>query len=124
MESEKHYETLDPEDWGEMRDLAHRMIDDAITYLETIGTRPVWQPVPEDVAKQFDSSAPHEPAGADAVYQEFLENVFPYPMGNIHPRFWAWYMTHPCIQEHITEYSKDIDYMQQQQQQTNKYQPI
>jgi glutamate/tyrosine decarboxylase-like PLP-dependent enzyme len=26
------------------------------------------------------------------VYQEFLENIFPYPMGNIHPRFWAWYM--------------------------------
>jgi glutamate/tyrosine decarboxylase-like PLP-dependent enzyme len=92
MNTEKHYETLDPEDWDEMRALSHRMVDDAITYLETIGKRPVWQPVPEDVAKQFDSSAPHEPAGADAVYKEFLETIFPYPMGNIHPRFWAWYM--------------------------------
>jgi glutamate/tyrosine decarboxylase-like PLP-dependent enzyme len=44
------------------------------------------------VAKQFDSPVPHEPAGADAVYKEFLDTVFPYPMGNIHPRFWAWYM--------------------------------
>jgi aromatic-L-amino-acid decarboxylase len=92
MDTEAHYETLDPEDWDKMRALSHRIVDDAITYLEKIGRRPVWQPVPEDVATRFDSPAPHEPAGADSVYQEFLETVFPYPMGNIHPRFWAWYM--------------------------------
>jgi glutamate/tyrosine decarboxylase-like PLP-dependent enzyme len=92
MDTEAHYETLDPEDWDKMRALSHRIVDDAITYLEKIGCRPVWQPVPEDVAIRFDSPAPHEPAGADAVYQEFLKTVFPYPMGNIHPRFWAWYM--------------------------------
>ncbi len=92
MNSEIHYETLDPEDWDEMRALSHRMVDDAITYLETVGRRPVWQPVPEDIATRFDSPAPREPAGADAVYGDFLQSVFPYPMGNIHPRFWAWYM--------------------------------
>jgi glutamate/tyrosine decarboxylase-like PLP-dependent enzyme len=92
MNTEIHYETLDPEDWDEMRALSHRMVDDAITYIETVGKRPVWQPVPDDVATRFDSPIPHEPAGADAVYNEFLETVFPYPMGNIHPRFWAWYV--------------------------------
>jgi aromatic-L-amino-acid decarboxylase len=92
MDMEKPDETLDPKDWGEMRALAHRMVDDAITYLETVRDRPVWQPVPEDVAARFDAPAPHQPAGADEVYQEFLESIFPYPMGNIHPRFWAWYM--------------------------------
>jgi len=86
------YETLDPDDWNAMRALAHRMVDDAITYLETVHERPVWQAVPDDVAAQFGAPAPVRPAGADAVYQEFRENVFPYPMGNIHPRFWAWYM--------------------------------
>src|SRR3972149_5772758 len=30
------YETLDPENWDKMRALAHRMVDDAITYLETV----------------------------------------------------------------------------------------
>ena len=40
------YETLDPADWKEMRALAHRMVDDAITYLETVRERPVWKPVP------------------------------------------------------------------------------
>ena len=92
MNTEIEFETLDPANWDEMRALSHRMVDDAITYLETVGKRPVWQPVPEDVAMRFDSPVPREPAGADAVYKEFLETVFPYPMGNIHPRFWAWYM--------------------------------
>jgi len=92
MNTTKRYETLDPDNWDEMRTLAHRMIDDAITYLETVGERPVWQPVPDDMAARFDEQAPQEPAGAEAVYQEFLETIFPYPMGNIHPRFWAWYM--------------------------------
>lgn len=92
INTEIHFETLDPENWDEMRALSHRMVDDAITYIETVGKRPVWQPVPDDVATRFDSPVPHEPAGADAVYNEFLETVFPYPMGNNHPRFWAWYM--------------------------------
>ena len=92
MNKTNHYETLDPNNRDEMRTLAHRIVDDAITYLETVRERPVWQPVPEDVAAGFHEQAPREPGGAEAAYQEFLETIFPYPMGNIHPRFWAWYM--------------------------------
>jgi len=92
MDKTQSYETLDPENWEEMRALAHRMVDDAITYLETVRERPVWQPVPDDVAARFDAQAPHEPAGAEAAYQEFLETILPYPMGTTHPRFWGWYM--------------------------------
>jgi aromatic-L-amino-acid/L-tryptophan decarboxylase len=92
MNTSTHYETLDPENWDDMRALAHRMVDDAITYLETVRERPVWQPVPEEVAARFEEQAPREPEGADSVYQEFVENILPYPMGTIHPRFWSWYM--------------------------------
>ncbi len=28
----------------------------------------------------------------EAVYRGLAENMMPYPMGNIHPRFWMWYM--------------------------------
>ena len=108
MNPETHYETLDPEDWDEMRALAHRIVDDAITYLEKVGKRPVWQPVPEDVARRFDSPAPHEPAGADAVYQEFSEIVLPYPMGNIHPRFWAWYMGNGTVLGALADFLASI----------------
>ncbi|HEU0295471.1 MAG TPA: pyridoxal-dependent decarboxylase [Anaerolineales bacterium] len=92
MDNTQPYETLDPENWDEMRALAHRMVDDAISYLETVRERPVWKPIPDEVADRFKTAAPHDPAGAESTYQEFLETVFPYPMGNIHPRFWGWYM--------------------------------
>lgn len=92
MDKTQSYETLDPDNWDEMRALAHRMVDDAITYIETVRERPVWQPIPDEVANRFKASAPHGPAGAESTYQEFLETIFPYPMGNIHPRFWGWYM--------------------------------
>ena len=89
MDPSEPYETLDPENWDEMRALAHRMVDDALTYLQTVRERPVWQPVPEEVAAHFEEKAPHDPGSAEAAYQEFVENILPYPMGTIHPRFWA-----------------------------------
>ena len=67
MKSQKPYETLDPENWDEMRALAHRMVDDAITYLQTVRERPVWQPVPKEIAESFKEPAPYEPVGAEAA---------------------------------------------------------
>ena len=92
MDNTQPYETLDPENWNEMRTLAHRMVDDAMNYLETVRERPVWQPIPEEITDQFKASAPFEPAGAKQAYEEFLETILPYPMGTTHPRFWGWYM--------------------------------
>lgn len=86
------HESLDPEDWQRMRALAHRMVDDALTYLQTVAQRPVWQPVPPAVQTQLQGKLPHEPSAPEKVYDEFVENILPYPLGNIHPRFWAWYM--------------------------------
>jgi glutamate/tyrosine decarboxylase-like PLP-dependent enzyme len=108
MNTTNHHETLDPENWEEMRTLAHRIVDDAMTYLETVRERPVWQPVPEDVAARFDEQAPHEPGGAEAAYQEFLETIFPYPMGNIHPRFWAWYMGNGTVLGALADFLSSI----------------
>ena len=83
-------ETLDPQDWDELRALGHRMVDDMLTYLQTVRDRPVWQPIPNDVKEQLHQPLPAEPQGADEAYQDFLTNVLPHPMGNIHPRFWGW----------------------------------
>jgi aromatic-L-amino-acid/L-tryptophan decarboxylase len=92
MENNQSYETLDPENWEGMRALAHRMVDDALTYLETARERPVWQPIPDNVAAHFKEPAPHKPGEAEDVYEDFLETILPYPMGTTHPRFWSWYM--------------------------------
>lgn len=35
-------ETLDPQDWSEVRALGHRMLDDMIDYLKSVRKRPVW----------------------------------------------------------------------------------
>ena len=85
-------ETLDPQDWAAMRALAHTMVDDAFEWLETLSQRPVWQPMPDSVKQHFDSPAPKGPSDPAAVYDDFKRNILPYPMGNPHPRFWAWYM--------------------------------
>lgn len=108
MNTTNHDETLDPKDWDEMRTLAHRMVDDALTYLETVRERPVWQPVPEEIAARFDEPAPHEPGGPEAAYQEFLETILPYPMGNIHPRFWSWYMGNGTVLGALADFLASI----------------
>ncbi len=85
-------ETLDPEDWETMRALGHRAIDDAVDFLASVRERPAWRAVPDEVAAHFQSPLPLEPEGAERAYTEFTETILPYPMGNVHPRFWAWYM--------------------------------
>ena len=88
----KPFETLDPENWDEMRALAHRMIDDAVDYIQHAAERPVWQPVPPATRQRLQSPAPRAPEEPGQVYEAFKRDILPYPMGNIHPRFWAWYM--------------------------------
>ena len=86
------YETLDPENWDEMRDLAHRMVEDALDYIQSAGERPVWTQVPAEVTERLKSPAPAEPSNPAEVYAEFQENILPYNLHTNHPRFWAWYM--------------------------------
>jgi aromatic-L-amino-acid decarboxylase len=85
-------ESLDPDDWSGLRALAHRMVDDAIDYSATLRDRPVWQPMPDAARAAFAGGLPQQGRGIDAVYDDLTTYLLPYPMGNIHPRFWAWYM--------------------------------
>ena len=85
-------ETLDPDDWADVQALSHQVVDDAVRYLRDIRNRPVWQEIPAEVKAFFESPLPHEPAPLAEIYREVVDNVMAYPMGNVHPRFWAWYM--------------------------------
>jgi len=85
-------ETLDPNDWEPSRKLAHEMVDDAIRHLGTVRERGVWQEMPDHVRAHFKTPPPTTPQKLEAVYDELRENLLPYSMGNIHPRFWGWYM--------------------------------
>jgi aromatic-L-amino-acid decarboxylase len=85
-------ETLDPTDWQAFRQLGHRMVDDMLDWLEHVRERPVWQPLPDSVREALHRPLPRAPEGAERAYDEFRMHVLPYPMGNVHPRFWAWVM--------------------------------
>lgn len=83
-------ETLDPQDWTELRELGHRMLDDMLDYLQTVRERPVWRPLPTELNQEFNKPLPLAPEGIEQAYKDFVESVLPYPLGNIHPRFWSW----------------------------------
>lgn len=82
--------SLDPTDWATFRAQAHQVLDDTLTYLETIGQRPVWQPPTPEALASYQAPLPETPGGFEAAYAEFLKHIVPHTIGNPHPRFWGW----------------------------------
>ena len=83
-------ETLDPQNWDEIRAQGHRMLDDMIDYAANVRDRPVWRPIPDAVRARFHESLPHEPGNLGDVYREFTDFIAPYATGNVHPGFMGW----------------------------------
>ncbi|HWO88711.1 MAG TPA: aminotransferase class V-fold PLP-dependent enzyme [Gemmatimonadales bacterium] len=81
---------LDPSDWGAFRALAHRVLDDALSHLEAVRERPVWQGFPAESRDWLRSALPRRGEGFEAAYQQAVEHILPYAIGNTHPRFWGW----------------------------------
>jgi glutamate/tyrosine decarboxylase-like PLP-dependent enzyme len=53
--------------------------------------RPVYRPVPADLASTLASgSLPDEGVGPAQLLETFRDEIAPYPLGNNHGRFWAW----------------------------------
>jgi glutamate/tyrosine decarboxylase-like PLP-dependent enzyme len=83
-------ETLDPQDWDEVRAQAHRMLDEAIDAIANIRDRPVWRPIPDDVRARFRSEIPRQPSDLGEIYREYSQFIAPYATGNVHPGFMGW----------------------------------
>jgi aromatic-L-amino-acid decarboxylase len=83
-------ESLDPVDWAEFRQVAHRVLDDAINYVSGIRELPVWQGVPDSVKGELREAAPEEPESIANAYEEFRRLVLPFTYANTHPRAWGW----------------------------------
>ena len=57
-------ETLDPQNWDDIRAQGHRMLDDMFDYAANIRERPVWSPIPDGVRARFRearSACAHRP---------------------------------------------------------------
>ncbi|MEO3416763.1 aspartate aminotransferase family protein [Roseovarius sp. CAU 1744] len=102
-------ETLDPCDWDGLQGLAHQVIDDAIAHIRDVRDRPVWREMPEQVRKAFASPTPERPQPLPDVYRELQELLMPYPMGNIHPRFWMWFMGAGSFSGALAEFIAAVD---------------
>ena len=85
-------QSLDPTDWEEARQTAHRMVDDMVDYLSSVRSRPAWQTVPADVKAALSQDIPRQGVPLASVYDEFKDNILPYPTGNAHPGFFGWVM--------------------------------
>lgn len=98
------WESLDPEDWEAQRALGHRMLDEAFDALRGGIEGPVWRAMPANVRAALDEPAPRQPEGLEAAYAQFRALIQPYPMGNIHPRFWAWVMGNGTLAGALAEF--------------------
>jgi glutamate/tyrosine decarboxylase-like PLP-dependent enzyme len=81
---------LDPQDWPALRAQAHRMLDDMLDHMQSVGEGPVWRPAPDAVRQGFAAPLPRGPEPLETVHQEFRRAVLPYGVGNAHPRFFGW----------------------------------
>ncbi|MCZ8134207.1 MAG: hypothetical protein O9252_01740, partial [Algoriphagus sp.] len=79
--------TLDPENWDQMRELGHQMIDDLFDYWQSIRDQKIWKPIPAEVKDFLDQPIPETGQDPNEVYEDFKKYIFPYNKGNVHPRF-------------------------------------
>jgi glutamate/tyrosine decarboxylase-like PLP-dependent enzyme len=79
------------------------MVNDMVEFLLTIREKPVWTKPPQSVKNSFKSPLPHSSMQLGEVYDEFKQNILPYYLGNIHPRYWSWVMGTGTAQAMLAE---------------------
>ncbi|CAF0738189.1 unnamed protein product [Adineta steineri] len=83
--------SLDPLDWTDTRIFGHKIMDDMIDYLRDIRQRPTWRPMPTEIKSELmQSELPLKGESPWKVYEQIQKTILPYPIGNIHPRFWGY----------------------------------
>jgi glutamate/tyrosine decarboxylase-like PLP-dependent enzyme len=83
-------DSLDPKDWDELRRHAHAMLDEILSHIETIRSKPVWQAPPEQTRARFHRPLPIEGRPIGDVLEDVKADIVPYATGNLHPRFMGW----------------------------------
>jgi len=82
----------------EIRRVGYQVVDLIAEHLANLPEQPVFQPVPEELARAF-LTTPRPVAGQtpDAILAEFAATIAPYPFGNGHPRFFGWVNSPPAV---------------------------
>lgn len=78
-------------DWESYRLLAHRAIDEMVSHLSSLSEMPAWQEMPPPVVERLKvGPIPRVGVGESRAYEAFVQDILPYPNGNLHPRFFGW----------------------------------
>jgi glutamate/tyrosine decarboxylase-like PLP-dependent enzyme len=94
--------TNDTDRWAwssdEIRRVGYRVVDLIAEHLSSVTKRPVFAPVPAELARAFlDEPAPQTGRDPDDILDVFRATVEPYPFGNGHPRFFGWVNSPPTV---------------------------
>ena len=74
------------------------MVELIVEHLSTLPQRPVFRPLPEDLAGNwFAEGVPLVGTEPMAILDEFAARIEPYPFGNGHPRFYGWVNSPPAV---------------------------
>jgi aromatic-L-amino-acid decarboxylase len=82
-------ETLDPENWSEMRALGHKILDDMIDHLQTIGPK-THRRATEEESRNIHAPLLQEGFGERETYEEVMKNILPSMVLQNHSRFWGY----------------------------------
>jgi aromatic-L-amino-acid decarboxylase len=81
---------LDPKDWGDVRALGHRMLDDMFDNLAGLAERPLWQAPTAAERARYRTVLPRGPAALADLHDQFMADIAPYGSGNRHSGFMGW----------------------------------
>ena len=80
---------LDPRDWDDFRDQAHRLLDICVDRMATAQDYP-WQAVPTETLSTYQLGNDPDPHGFNGIVESLSRDILPYNTGNTHPRFFGW----------------------------------
>ncbi len=80
---------LDPADWEDFRQQAHRLLDECVNHLSQARYHP-WQPLAESDKAAFRLADAGEGVATDELVDTLARKVLPFATGNTHPRFFGW----------------------------------
>jgi len=89
-QAERQAQSLDPDDWTELRAQGHRMLDDMFDNLASLADRPLWQPPTAEQRARCRAALPRGPGRLEDAHAQFMADVAPYGSGNRHPGFMGW----------------------------------
>ncbi|MGR3290003.1 MAG: pyridoxal phosphate-dependent decarboxylase family protein [Paracoccaceae bacterium] len=81
--------TLDPENWDELRQNAHSILDAALEKMQSAKAGRVWTEFPEAMKAELKGPVPQQGSTPEDVADK-LRALLPYGVGNTHPRFFGW----------------------------------